>query len=224
MNQIIIDVKLQEAIMTKFRKVRNQKGFTLVELAIVLVIIGIILAGIIKGQELIANAKIKRAVSAQKEITAAFYTYYDRYQFYPGDDRNAATRWAAAGITTATDSNGFITNAPGVASTAPNFACVASGAEQCDLWNELRQAGIISGATTGAAAFNNPQHPYGGAIAVSYQTINAVTRNWIHLQNIPADVAAIIDQQSDDGVWNTGTIRGSAVYTTGTNVTLSFGL
>lgn len=214
--------------MTKFRKMRNEKGFTLVELAIVLVIIGIILAGIIKGQEMINNAKIKRAVSAQKEIAAAIYTYYDRYQFYPGDDRNAITRWPAAGITTATDSNGFITNAPGVASTAPNFACVASAAEQCDLWNELRQAGIISGATTGAAAFNNPQHPYGGAIAVSYQTQgaapNIASKNWIHLQNIPADVAAIIDQQSDDGVWNTGTIRGSAAYTAGTNVTLSFGL
>jgi prepilin-type N-terminal cleavage/methylation domain-containing protein len=211
--------------MKLFRK-KNEKGFTLVELAIVLVIIGIILAGIIKGQEMIANAKIKRTISAQKEIAAAMYTYFDRYQLFPGDDRNATARWTAILAVTNGDANGFI--ATGAVSTVPNFACAATGAEQCDLWAELRLAGIISGATAGAAAFNNPQHPYGGNIAVSYQTIGAgataLSRNWINLQNLPGDVAAIIDQQNDDGVWNTGTIRGSAAYAPNVNVTLSFAL
>lgn len=209
--------------MINLLKRKSEKGFTLVELAIVLVIIGIILAGIIKGQEMITNAKIKRTVAAQKEIAAAMYTYFDRFQFFPGDDRNAATRWAAAGLT-AGDGNGLI--ATGVASTAPNFACAASGAEQCDLWAELRQAQIITGATTGVTQFNNPQHPYGGNIAVSYQTLgaapNITSKNRVFLQNIPAEVAQIIDQQNDDNSATTGQIRGSAAYTPGTNVTLSF--
>jgi prepilin-type N-terminal cleavage/methylation domain-containing protein len=85
--------------MRKFVKKGNQKGFTLVELAIVLVIIGIILAGIIKGQELITNAKIKRLYNAQKEIAAAIYTYYDRYGFYPGDDPQAATKFTNPAVT-----------------------------------------------------------------------------------------------------------------------------
>ena len=50
---------------------RNEKGFTLVELAIVLVIIGIILGAVLKGQELINSAKIKRVYNQQREMVAA---------------------------------------------------------------------------------------------------------------------------------------------------------
>jgi len=78
--------------MKMFKIVRNHKGFTLVELAIVLVIIGIILGAVLKGQELINNAKIKRLYNQQREIMAALYTYYDRYSYFPGDDPNQATR------------------------------------------------------------------------------------------------------------------------------------
>ncbi|MEM0326942.1 MAG: prepilin-type N-terminal cleavage/methylation domain-containing protein [Desulfurococcaceae archaeon] len=68
------------------------RGFTLVELAIVLVIIGIILGGILKGQELIFNAKVKRLQSQVKEMMAAVYTYYDKYGYLPGDDPTANSR------------------------------------------------------------------------------------------------------------------------------------
>jgi prepilin-type N-terminal cleavage/methylation domain-containing protein len=199
--------------MTKFVKRKTEKGFTLVELAIVLVIIGIILGGIIKGQEIIANAKIKRAYAAQKEISAAIYTYYDRYGFYPGDDPNGATKWT--GITLAgagNEGNGLIGAL--AATTSADFACTATGTEQCNLWSELRQAGIISG-----SGFTNPTHPYGGAIAVSYFNMPLGTpllQNWIHMNNIPYDVAQSIDQQFDDGDAKTGTIRGVTDYTTAT--------
>ena len=75
-------------------KLGNQKGFTLVELAIVLVIIGLIIGAVLKGQELINNAKLKRAYNQQREVAAAVYTYFDRYGIYPGDDNTAAARWA----------------------------------------------------------------------------------------------------------------------------------
>src|SRR5271157_1989428 len=103
---------------------RREAGFTLVELAIVLVIIGLILAGIIKGQELITNAKIKRTYNVQKEIAAAIYTYFDRYQYYPGDDPQAAAKFTNPAVT---NGNGDGTISVGGASTAPNFACVATG-------------------------------------------------------------------------------------------------
>ena len=70
-----------------------QRGFTLVEIAIVLVIIGLLLGGILKGQEMITQAKIKNIVADFSGVSAAYYGYQDRYRAIPGDDPNAATRW-----------------------------------------------------------------------------------------------------------------------------------
>ena len=75
---------------------KQQQGFTLVEIAIVLVIIGLLLGGILKGQEMITQAKIKNVVADFSGISAAYYGYQDRYRAIPGDDSNAATRWAGA--------------------------------------------------------------------------------------------------------------------------------
>ena len=86
----------------------TQKGFTLVEIAIVLVIIGLLLGGILKGQEMITQAKIKNVVADFSGISAAYYGYQDRYRAIPGDDPNAATRWTTVpvAITSPTAGNG----------------------------------------------------------------------------------------------------------------------
>lgn len=68
------------------RKFARQSGFTLVEIAIVLVIIGLLLGGVLKGQELIENARIKGIVSDMKSVQAAYNGYLDRYKAIPGDE------------------------------------------------------------------------------------------------------------------------------------------
>src|SRR2546427_10556260 len=73
-----------------------QAGFTLVEIAIVLVIIGLLLGGILKGQEMITQARIKNVINDFNGITAAINSYQDRYRALPGDDINAASRWAGS--------------------------------------------------------------------------------------------------------------------------------
>ena len=73
--------------------VRKSQGFTLVEIAIVLVIIGLLLGGILKGQEMITQAKIKNVINDFNGITVAITSYQDRYRALPGDDPNAAARW-----------------------------------------------------------------------------------------------------------------------------------
>ena len=75
------------------RKKSTEAGFTLVEIAIVLVIIGLLLGGILKGQEMITQAKIKNAINDFNGVTVAVTSYQDRYRALPGDDANATTRW-----------------------------------------------------------------------------------------------------------------------------------
>ena len=67
---------------------QNQKGFTLVEIAIVLVIIGLLLGGVLKGQELITNSKIKGVTGDLEGIAAAYYAYQDRTGRIPGWNDN----------------------------------------------------------------------------------------------------------------------------------------
>src|SRR4029077_11826118 len=71
---------------------KQQSGFTLVEIAIVLVIIGLLLGGVLKGQELIYNQKVKSTYDMYRQYTAAMYGYQDRYKALPGDDAKALTR------------------------------------------------------------------------------------------------------------------------------------
>src|SRR6187455_2765857 len=87
---------------------RTQRGFTLVEIAIVLVIIGLLLGGILKGQEMITQAKIKNSIADFSGISAAYYGYQDRYRAIPGDDVNADTRWTTPTAATKGDGNGIV--------------------------------------------------------------------------------------------------------------------
>ena len=180
----------------------RKRGFTLVELAIVLVIIGLILGAILKGQELINNAKMKRLYNQYREVLAAIYTYYDRYGAFPGDDPYANTRWN----TTQGNGNGLIESF--------NINCVSgSGGESCYLWHHLRLANILTGPLDNSA----PKNPYGGSVGVGYTNIPGLYANWIGFDNVPGDVCLSIDQQYDDGAYNTGSIRGSGDYGTNPN-------
>ena len=70
---------------------RNANGFTLIEIAIVLVIIGLLWGGVLKGQELITGARVRNLISQQDGIKAAFFGFQDRYLALPGDYRAADT-------------------------------------------------------------------------------------------------------------------------------------
>ena len=70
---------------------RYSQGFTLIEIAIVLVIIGLLLGGVLKGQELITGARVRNLISQQDGIKAAFFGFQDRYRALPGDYASADT-------------------------------------------------------------------------------------------------------------------------------------
>ncbi len=129
----------------------KQKGFTLVEIAIVLVIVGLLIGGVLKGQEMITNAKLKRIESDNAGIAAAMFSYQDRYLQLPGDDSSATGRFdfytaaapAGAGFTVAAgeadgDGDGIIGVGTDWDATDANNLMLAASAETSKFWGHLR--------------------------------------------------------------------------------------
>jgi len=201
---------------SKFAGIIHQNrmvGFTLVELAIVLVIVAVIIGVVLKAQELLFNAKVKRQVAQFKELMAAVYTYYDKYGYLPGDDPTASTRWPGAPDG---DGDGMIEG-----------WCTNGTQESCYAWRHLRYANLIPGDPTltptlnpSTLEFRNfPTNVYGGFNDIithpRYGYKIAVLSTFI-----PGDAAEAIDRILDEGTCN------GSVYafdrTTGTFCTTTY--
>jgi prepilin-type N-terminal cleavage/methylation domain-containing protein len=179
----------------------KQRGFTLVEIAIVLVIIGLLLGGILKGQEMITQAKIKNLISDFSGVSVAYHGYVDRYRKIPGDDGDANGRWTLGIATPATGNFNDGTIAGGYASTTAND-------ESRLFWLHLRRAGFVAGtdqeqpfnAVTGKLGVQSGNTAGGTALGGFSSLI-------ICSANIPDKMAIAIDTQMDDGRSNTGMVR-----------------
>jgi prepilin-type N-terminal cleavage/methylation domain-containing protein len=125
----------------------QQSGFTLIEIAIVLVIIGLLLGGVLKGQELIENSRIKSVVADMRGVSAAFTGYFDRYRALPGDELGATTLGRGWGAIPAGNNDGVLNQA-----FADTFT--AGTAEHVGMWRVLRSSGFLGGnpAAVGLAA------------------------------------------------------------------------
>jgi prepilin-type N-terminal cleavage/methylation domain-containing protein len=193
---------------------RNQSGFTLVEIAIVLVIVGLLLGGILKGQELVQNAKVRNIADQQNSIKAAYYAFQDRYRALPGD-------YAAAG-----------TNIPNVAAaTNGDGNAQITGNEPVFAWHHLTNAGFIScsqcaaqsAAPATATALNSPTNANGGIMSIvfdgQYQDALAPPTSVNNLKSgaqIPSNLLAEVDRKIDDGNPQTGAFRFSIFAPGGT--------
>lgn len=191
---------------------RRQNGFTLIEIAIVLVIIGLLLGGVLKGQELIQSARVRNLASHQDGVKAAYFGFLDRYRALPGDysETNARANIPGCSNCFGGDANGQI-----------------AGSEAIHAWEHLSKAGFITGtyvsggATPTAATTNTPSNPYGALVQLifdgAYQDgSNASGSNRHNLKtgnNIPSDILAEVDRKVDDGLANAGQFRFSAFGT-----------
>ena len=192
---------------------RRSQGFTLVEIAIVLVIIGLLLGGILKGQEMITQAKIKNVIADYSGVSAAYHGYQDRYRAIPGDDPNAGTRWAVAPAAVPGNGNGVVA---GTYNNACPAVVAAATPESCLFWDDLRRAGFVSG-NGGQQPFNALTGLIGvqtgdGAAATGPTLLNLAGGNgFVGLimcsANLPDKIAIAVDTQMDDGASNLGTVR-----------------
>jgi prepilin-type N-terminal cleavage/methylation domain-containing protein len=225
--------------MTSIQKnTRGQAGFTLVELAIVMIIIGLLIAGVLKGQALITNAQITAVVAQAKAIDAATTSFKDQYNGIPGDLTAATTRIPNCTGVCGTNGNGdgILTGAvPGAAPTL----------EETHYFPQLAAAGLLTGLNATAAACTavwgdcypaakigggfNPGWSGGGVALTGEQGTPVVTGIQAGLYLTLADTsgaalsgvagalpltansAARIDTKIDDGIPTTGTVLAGGV-------------
>lgn len=185
---------------------KQQKGFTLVEMAIVLVIIGLLLGGVLKGQELIENSRIKNAINDIKGISAANNGYFDRFRAQAGDDGPALGNLTARGgawvnVTLFGNANGALN-----VTAAQTF----TGADENGaFFAHTRAAGFLAGnAALGAVVETLPTNPFGGLIGVTAVGVTGMPVNgkYVCLSRVPGKAARAIDTSMDNGLPNSGTI------------------
>ena len=120
----------------------QQKGFTLIELSIVLVIIGLIVAGILTGQDLILAARIRSTTSQYMSFNTAVNSFSNKYNYLPGDIPSSTAEafgftYIPGGNATQGDGDGYIGSTASLAT-----------AEGIMFWADLYQANLIPNALT----------------------------------------------------------------------------
>jgi prepilin-type N-terminal cleavage/methylation domain-containing protein len=182
---------------------KRQSGFTLIEIAIVLVIIGLLLGGILKGQELINSARVKNLATDFRNIPLFIYGYQDKFRALPGDDKAADVHVS-----------GTVATTPGAAADRGNG--VIDGAwdsttatdESYLFWQHVRLAGLAPGSTTTGTADYPPVNAVGGRIGIQsakpFANING--SYFICSTGILGKYAKQLDTQLDDGNTETGSM------------------
>ena len=192
--------------VTVMNTLNSQKGFTLIEIAIVLVIIGLLLGGVLKGQELINTARVRAMNNTVDGITAAWFSFQDRYRSFPGDYLSASSQVNLPGAPIGGDGNGLVN----------------TDSERALVWVHLEAAGYLTGGYTNTAAtvaddaYNCPpticpDNGFGSGMNLSYgamvQTGAASAHELISGSGIPVEVIAELDRKVDDGSPDSGAMQ-----------------
>lgn len=189
----------------------KQKGVTLVEIAIVLVIIGLLLGGVLKGQELINNAKVRSIADRQNSLKVAWFAFVDRFQALPGEYTKAQVTIPGAGP--AVSAAGGVTTGDGILDVTESAVAMqnltGAGYLRCPQCNAT--------APVAPAAGNSLQNQYGGTMSIWHDAANFASDGgviadraavlMIHTgPRIPSNIISEVDRKLDDGIPNTGDV------------------
>ena len=209
---------------------RDQSGFTLIEIAIVLVIIGLLLGGVLKGQELINSAKVKNLATDFKNIPVFIYGYQDKFKALPGDQTQAVldTQYPPANTATAATTTSTLAN--GVINGNWNDTTIAS--ESYVFWQHVRLAGLAPGSTdTTTPATYLPTNAAGGTIGIQSGTTDTTKTPIKDLSATPVAIRGSyvicssgilgkfvkqLDTTMDDGNTATGSMMAGVATSAGT--------
>jgi prepilin-type N-terminal cleavage/methylation domain-containing protein len=177
----------------------HQRGFTLIEIAIVLVIIGLLLGGVLKGQELITSARVRNLISAQDGVKAAFFGFQDRFRAFPGDYSQATQN--ITNVLPSSPCNGGNGNGNGVIDAT-------GGSESVLAWEHLSKSGFITGSytcETMESLNTTPTNPYNVFLQLVFDGVygqagtSAQRHNLKTGAQIPVEIIAEVDRKIDDG-------------------------
>ncbi len=139
----------------RFSPAPTLPGFTLIELSIVMIIIGIIMAGVFKGQDLIESARLQSTLSELNRLKMAALQYRDQYGAWPGNDSKALARFGE-GVTSG-DGTGVI-----------------KATEASQVWIHLSKAGLLDSADV-------PTTKVGGFLSIQGKPRDDLSGTWIVL-------------------------------------------
>ena len=136
---------------------KNNQGFTLLEVGIVIVIIGLIVGAITVGQEMVRGTELKNFMTELNQFNVAVNGFEDKYNRLPGDSDTATRYWGIAGGA-GSDATCYGTASVNTTCNGDNNGEVAAGTESFRFWQHLQLAGFITGefnGTTGAGSANH---------------------------------------------------------------------
>jgi prepilin-type N-terminal cleavage/methylation domain-containing protein len=170
--------------------IKNSKGFTLVEIAIVLIVIGLIVVGVLKGSVLIESAKYKSLLKSVTDYQEMVGKFQEKYQALPGD----ITKSNIGRLL-----NNSLTNTGGSGNGK-----IGLSKEETNVWVHLQAAGYLSTDISSG----NPKHAFSGNVKIYWDSnVKGERGNWLVLENLPVGIAKRLDRDMDDGKPFTGSVR-----------------
>lgn len=177
-----------------------QRGFNLIEIAIVLVIIGLLLGGILNGGSLVEGTKVTNAAATTQDMIAAAQSFKERYSFWPGDMPNPGAT---------------LTGLPAACTAGGNANGIINVAEANCAIEVLVSSGLIKAEEGAVAGTHQIRNGFGSvtfAPRTGYVSVAGLPANWVNLlqmTNLDCRAATSIDRKLDDGNLTTGRFRAS---------------
>jgi prepilin-type N-terminal cleavage/methylation domain-containing protein len=186
----------------------REGGFTLVELAVVLVLIGLLVGVMLLGNGILTQSRIKFVANEFEQLKVAVITYQDRYAALPGDDARAMTRWVGRSRDGTGDGriSGSYQDPPPAGNPVVTLVVDATTGESLNFWWQLRLSELIVAPPPVITPVAQPLNAYSGVVGVEWAVLG-FPRLAVCTANLPGEIAIGVESQLDDGNPRRGLVR-----------------